>query len=129
MSLIRRATPVAGLVTVLGIGLAACSGSGAGPASSPASVVDISAFEYAFDPSTVEVHEGPVTFEVTNTGTVEHEFEILNADGGVVDEVEGLVPGLTRDLTVDLQPGIYTYVCRIAGHEQAGMTGTLTVDS
>ncbi len=128
MSFIQRATPMAGLAIALGVGLAACGGSGAGGTSVPATVVQISAFEYAFDPSTVEVDQGKVTFEVTNTGTVEHEFEILDADGAVVDEVEGLVPGLTRDLTVDLQPGTYSYVCQIAGHEEAGMKGALIVD-
>jgi iron uptake system component EfeO len=126
MSPHRRAAPMAGLALVLGAVLASCGGAASEPAGS-APVVRIAAFEYAFDPSTVEVGAGPVTFEITNTGTVEHEFEILDAGDGVVDEVEGLVPGLTRGLTVDLDPGTYTYVCRIAGHEEAGMKGTLTV--
>jgi iron uptake system component EfeO len=126
MSLIRRATPAAGLTLLLALGLAACGGAASGPAGS-VPVVLISAHEYAFDPSTVEIETGPVRFEVTNTGTVEHELEIIDAGGTVVDEVEGLVPGLTRELTVDLEPGTYTYVCRIAGHEEAGMKGTLTV--
>jgi iron uptake system component EfeO len=128
MAVVRQAASAAGLITLLAIGLAACGGSTAGSSASTAPVVRISASEYAFDPATVDVGAGPVTFEVTNAGTVEHEFEILDADDGVVDEVEGLVPGLTRDLTVDLEPGTYTYVCRIAGHEAAGMKGTLTVD-
>ena len=45
----------------------------------------------------------------------------------VVDEIEGLVPGLDRTLTVDLAAGDYTYVCKLAGHDAAGMHGTLTV--
>jgi iron uptake system component EfeO len=118
----------AALALLLAIGIAACGGSTSGSAASAAPVVQISAFEYAFDPSTVEIGAGPVTFAVTNTGTIEHEFEILDVDGRVVDEVEGLVPGLTRDLTVTLEPGSYTYVCLIAGHGEAGMKGSLTVD-
>ena len=127
MSSVRLAARVTALLLVA-LGLAACTSAATGPGAPPPPVVRISAFEYAFDPATVEVDAGPVRFAVTNTGTVEHEFEILDADGGVVDEVEGLVPGLTRQLTVDLEPGRYTYVCRIAGHEQAGMKGILTVD-
>lgn len=127
MSSVRLAARVTALLLVA-LALAACTSAATGPGATPPPIVRISAFEYAFDPATVEVDAGSVTFAVTNTGTVEHEFEILDADGGVVDEVEGLVPGLTRQLTVDLKPGRYTYVCRIAGHEQAGMKGILTVD-
>ena len=80
----------------------------------------------ALDPATISVPAGPVTFRVRNTGSVEHEFEIFEGDA-VVDEVEGLVPGLVKDLTVTLEAGEYTYVCKLAGHEEAGMTGALTV--
>ena len=34
-------------------------------------------------------------------------------------------PRLT--LTVDLEAGDYTFACKLNGHDQAGMTGTLTV--
>ena len=63
---------------------------------------------------------------MTNEGTEEHEFEIFKGDQ-VVDEIEGLVPGLDRTLTVNLDAGDYTYVCKLAGHESAGMKGALTV--
>jgi iron uptake system component EfeO len=86
----------------------------------------MAASEFTFGPSTVTTRAGKTTFVVTNTGSVEHEFEILRGDQ-VIDEVEGLVPGLSRELTVDLAPGAYTYVCRLSGHEEAGMRGTLTV--
>ena len=66
------------------------------------------------------------TFEVTNAGSTEHEFEIFKGDA-VVDEIEGLVPGLTRVLTVTLDPGEYTYVCKLAAHDTLGMKGSLTV--
>ena len=69
---------------------------------------------------------GSVTFEVTNAGSTEHEFEIFKGDA-VVDEIEGLVPGLTRVLTVTLDPGEYTYVCKLAAHDTLGMKGSLTV--
>ena len=46
---------------------------------------------------------GEVTFQLANSGTQEHEFEIFKGDA-VVDEAEGLVPGLERDLVVTLEP-------------------------
>jgi iron uptake system component EfeO len=74
-------------------------------------------------PSSITVPAGSVTFSVKNVGSIEHEFEIFKGDQ-VVDEVEGLVPGLARDLTVTLEPGQYTYECKLSGHEESG---TLTV--
>jgi iron uptake system component EfeO len=113
--------------------LAACSGgagpnaSGPGGAGDPAgAVIAVTASDYAFDPSAITVAPGTVTFRVENAGAEEHEFEIFEGEA-VVDEIEGLVPGLTKDLTVTLDAGTYTFVCKLADHEQRGMTGTLTV--
>jgi high-affinity iron transporter len=119
------------VVVILSLIVAACSGSGASPAGTAASSaaegsIAVVAAEYQFDPATVSVPAGEVTFRVTNGGTEEHEFEVFQGET-VVDEIEGLVPGLTRDLTLTLEPGDYTYVCKLAGHDALGMKGTLTV--
>jgi high-affinity iron transporter len=109
--------------------LASCSGTAGAseePAASAATTVEIAASEYQFDPSTVTAPAGTVAFHVTNKGSQEHEFEIFKGDQ-VVDEIEGLVPGLDRTLTVTLAAGDYTYVCKLSGHDQAGMKGALTV--
>ena len=115
--------------------LAACGGGGAstsGPgasvpaASLPAGTYAVEAKEYSFTPSTISVPAGEVTFQVKNTGIEEHEFEIFQGDT-VVDEIEGLVPGLTKDLTVTLAAGDYQFKCLLNGHDALGMTGTLTV--
>ena len=128
--LIRR--PVLAALALVAFAALAC-GSGSAtlppqgsPTAPPEGVIAVSAFEYAFDPSAITVPAGEVTFSVKNTGTIEHEFEIFKGET-VVDEVEGLVPGLTKDLTVTLEAGDYTFVCKLAGHEEQGMTGTLTV--
>jgi len=122
-------------VALATLALAACGASSGSPspaasasggASPAAGAVKVTATEMKFDPSSITVPAGEVTFEVTNGGTIEHEFEIFKGDT-VVDEVEGLVPGVTLPLTVELEAGDYTYVCKIAGHEEAGMKGTLTV--
>ena len=114
--------------------IAACSGTpaSAGPATAlPSGVVAVEASDqggYKYTPSTLTVPAGSVTFSVKNAGTEEHEFEIFKADGTtVVDEIEGLVPGLTKELKVTLEAGSYTYVCKLNGHDLAGMKGTLTV--
>jgi high-affinity iron transporter len=109
--------------------VAGCGGTGSGsaaPVTAGEGKVGVRATEFRFEPAAITVPAGEVTFDVTNAGAVEHEFEIFKGDV-VVDEVEGLVPGLSRSLAVTLEPGDYTFACKLAGHDQAGMTGTLTV--
>lgn len=89
-------------------------------------VVAVAIADYAFTPSAITVPAGEVTFQLNNTAAQEHEFEIFKGDA-VVDEAEGLVPGLERDLIVTLEPGDYTFACKLADHEARGMKGTLTV--
>jgi high-affinity iron transporter len=118
----------AAATVVVALVLAGCSGGSAASATSsgPGETVKVGASEYKFDPNTIAVAAGQVSFEVTNNGTEEHEFELFKGDI-VVDEIEGLVPGLTRTLPVTLEAGDYTFACKLAGHDLAGMTGTLTV--
>jgi iron uptake system component EfeO len=136
--LVSRSVRPARLAT-FGLGIAAlvaaCGGSGAstsGPGGSvpaeslPAGTISVEATNYKFTPSAISVPAGEVTFRVKNTGTEEHEFEIFQGET-VVDEIEGLVPGLTKDLTVTLAAGEYQFKCLLNGHDQLGMTGTLTV--
>ena len=114
---------IAVLVTACGGGAASM-----GPATPvPSGVIAVEAREYAFTPSALSVTAGSVRFAVRNGGTQEHEFEVFKGDQ-VVDEIEGIVPGLTKDATMTLEAGTYTYMCKINGHDQLGMKGTLTVN-
>jgi high-affinity iron transporter len=123
-----RAAVVASTALLAAVVLVGCGGTGeAGEPDASASVtVEVAASEYAFAPAALAAPAGPIAFHVTNTGSEEHEFEIFEGDR-VVDEVEGLVPGLDRTLVVDLPAGDYTFACKLAGHDVLGMTGTLTV--
>jgi iron uptake system component EfeO len=130
---VRSARPVGRLgATTLAIafGLGACgggTGASVAPATAPPSgTVLVEAKDYAFTPSTITVPAGAVTFSVRNAGNEEHEFEIFKGEA-VVDEIEGLVPGLTKNLSVTLEAGEYTFMCVLNGHDQLGMKGTLTV--
>ena len=131
----RSGRPALLAALVLGaITAAACGGTAAsaGPATPvPSGVVAVEAAKdsaYSFTPSAITVPAGSVTFSVRNAGSEEHEFEIFKADGTtVIDEIEGLVPGLTKSLTVTLAPGTYPFMCKLNGHDQLGMKGTITV--
>jgi uncharacterized cupredoxin-like copper-binding protein len=64
---------------------------------------------------------------VQNNGSTQHDFAIRG--NGVEQKTPTIKPGEIARLTVDLEPGAYTYVCTIPGHEQLGMNGTFTVTS
>jgi uncharacterized cupredoxin-like copper-binding protein len=123
-----------GAFALAALAIVACSGSApsAAPATPvPSGVVAVEAAKdspYSFSPTAMTVPAGTVTFSVKNAGNEEHEFEIFKADGTtVVDEIEGLVPGLTKSLTVTLEPGSYQFMCKLNGHDQLGMKGVITV--
>jgi high-affinity iron transporter len=131
----KAATPAtaAAATIVVALVLAACSAAGSSSQASGSvasegaeGTVKVAASEYKFDPSSLTAAAGSVTFEVTNNGTEEHEFEVFKGET-VIDEIEGLIPGLTRTLSVTLEAGDYTYACKLAGHDALGMSGTLAV--
>jgi uncharacterized cupredoxin-like copper-binding protein len=96
------------------------------------------------DPAAVTVPAGtPVTFVVTNTGAIDHEFfvgdEQAQADhdkaiGGATTAPSdsanglGLKPGETKSLTITFQAGTAMLAgCHIDGHYLAGMKSTITI--
>jgi manganese oxidase len=63
---------------------------------------------------------------VTNDGTMAHDLEVVGTD--LITPM--LQPGESATLDLSgLEPGTYTVICTVPGHEAAGMTGTLTVGS
>lgn len=126
-----RGAAVASAAVIAAVVLTACGGAGGtegsgDPESSAATTIEVAASEYAFTPSALTAPAGRIAFHVTNTGSEEHEFEIFEGEQ-IVDEIEGLVPGLDRTLVVELAAGEYTFACKLADHDLAGMTGTLSV--
>jgi plastocyanin len=87
--------------------------------------VQVSLTEFEIDmPDSIPA--GPTTFEITNNGTVEHNFEVEGQD--VEEELEtNLQPGETGTLELDLAPGTYEIYCPVDDHEGQGMSLTLTV--
>lgn len=105
---------------------------GASATAAKSSVVKIIATEYQFTPHEVTVTAGPTKFLIKNDGKIEHEFEIfrgteLGGHADLIDEVEDIAPGMTRELKVDLQPGTYAFACMLPGHSEQGQRGILTV--
>lgn len=153
---LARLAPMAAIAVLV----AACSSGAATPA--PASDAPVASAEapaaatrievtlsdgLKIEPATMTVPVGqPVTFVVTNSGTVLHEFvlgdeevqaehETKMGEGGGMSMPEdepnaiGVDPGQTKELTFTFaEPGTTFAGCHVVGHYAAGMKATITVE-
>lgn len=79
----------------------------------------------AFDPATATAEAGEITIELDNQGQLRHTLVIE----GMEDQLKLDAPGGGSDSgTVQLEPGTYAVYCDVAGHRDAGMEATLTVE-
>jgi plastocyanin len=107
--------------------LAACGGSGGG-SGQPSGSTQVTMTEFKFDPSTISVAHGNVTFWLVNSGTTQHDMAIRDGSGKTIATSELVSAGDSVAFSVnDLAAGSYTFFCTQPGHEQSGMKGTLTV--
>ena len=135
----RRAIPVLMLV-VIGLVTAAC-----GDGDDASTDLTVTAQEFQFTPNSWTVPAGEeVSIDITNGGTVVHEWVLLQEGVTITSEAdlpeteeelladfvnveEEVEPGETKTLTFTAPPaGTYQIICAIEGHFDAGMEGTLT---
>jgi uncharacterized cupredoxin-like copper-binding protein len=122
--------------------LAACSSS----ASAEATRIEVQLTDaLTIEPAEMTVPAGvPVTFVVTNTGSIDHEFFLgdeaaqaeheqeMQAGGMAHDEPMGIgvEPGDTKELTVTFaEAGSILAGCHVAGHYAGGMKATVEIGS
>ena len=145
------------LAPALVLVVAACSGGGVTPSPSAAASAPSAASPGAgpqtievkltdtlrMEPAEMAVKAGqPVTFKVTNSGAIDHEFylgdeaaqteqEAMMQSGQMVhDTPEGisLKPGETKELTYTFDEAGQTIAgCHVAGHYAGGMKAAITV--
>ena len=122
------------------------------PSPSAAQMVGVAALDFAFEgvPETLEA--GETTFVLANEGDVSHEMTIaLMPEGWTIEEVafessesgskivgviDPIGPGESGEVTMDLEPGQYGYICHEIGgtkgkdkeHYYHGMIGEFTVE-
>lgn len=99
--------------------------------------IEVHADEFTLDPDTIEVEVGEtIEFVLVNDGNAQHEFSI----GQGHEHHSGMEHGAATGSTGAVDPGdeetlVWTFTeageiqfaCHIAGHDEQGMTGTLTV--
>lgn len=78
-----------------------------------------------FKQESLSADAGKVTFELVNDASIPHDLSI-EKDGELVDQTDTITSS-KADLTVDLEPGEYTFYCSVPGHRPGGMEGKLTV--
>ena len=83
--------------------------------------------EWKVELSAPSVAAGPVTFTVTNTGTIPHALEVEGM--GLEKETPVVQPGETTTLTLTLKPGRYEIYCPVGSdsHKKLGMEARLQV--
>jgi uncharacterized cupredoxin-like copper-binding protein len=130
-----------GLVAAFAAIIVAVALASTSSAASKSSKVTLSEFKISASPKTASA--GKVTFNVKNTGDMEHEMIIIKtstaasklkvagnnrvSEKGSVGEVEDLAAGKTKKLTLNLKKGHYVLLCNIPGHYKGGMRADFTV--
>ncbi|WP_287124728.1 plastocyanin/azurin family copper-binding protein [Chromohalobacter sp.] len=115
--------------------------------------ITVEAGDMWFDPEDIEASTGEtIKFEITNTGSIEHEFtigdesaqeehrdmmqEMSEGDGGhhMSEGSDGMAsvtiePGETEELVWTVPDSVKNleYACNIPGHYESGMYGNVTV--
>ncbi len=89
--------------------------------------VAINLSEWAVKLSATTVPAGPVTFTVTNGGSIPHALEVEG--GGIEQQTPLIQPGTSASLTLTLKPGTYEVYCPVGmdSHKKLGMETHLTV--
>ena len=115
--------PLALLILLAAIAAGGCGGSDE-PAEPPGPN-EVVMTEYEFDPSDASVARG-AALTVRNEGEIAHNLKIRRGDEELAG-TDSFLGGRSETLDVDVPPGRYTMICTVPGHEQLGMTGTITV--
>jgi plastocyanin len=135
----RRALPFVILLSALALGLAACGNnneaattggagattSGGGGGGETLKIAADPGGALKFDQTSLEASAGNVTIDFTNDSSLPHNVTLEGP--GVEDEGTDTVTGSSTSVTLDLQPGEYTFFCSVDGHRAAGMEGKLVV--
>ena len=88
-------------------------------------VIEVGLYEYTIDMPT-QLPAGPVTFFITNFGSLPHSLAI-EGPGVDVQLIHELAPGESGAFTLQLVPGSYAVSSPVAGDRDNGMSLVLTV--
>jgi plastocyanin len=107
--------------------LAAVALAAARPRHRPPGAVTAKLSEWKVELSEATIAAGPVTFTISNAGSIPHGFEVEGE--GIEQETKVIQPGTTATLTLTLKPGTYEVYCPVGedSHKKLGMETHLKV--
>jgi len=115
------------LATITGTLLTALIGHPAVRPHSAPTAVSATLSEWKVELSRATVESGQVAFNITNTGSIPHAFEV---EGQGMEKETGIIqPGARATLTLTLRPGQYEVYCPVGddSHKMLGMLTHLSV--
>lgn len=126
LAIAAGALALAGLTACSAEPTASTAGAGASAAPAKGGPVAVAATDTECKVAVTEVAAGTSTFAITNGGSKVTEFYVYAAGDRVMGEVENIVPGLTREVIVELPAGSYQTACK-PGMVGKGVRGPLKV--
>jgi plastocyanin len=130
--MIRRPLSTVLVLLVFVLGLGACGGGDGdeeeGEPAAGGTTLQLAADPeggFAFDKTSLSAKAGTVTIELTNDSSLPHDISV---EGNGVDESSRTALTSTTSLTLELEPGTYTFYCSVDNHREQGMEGTLTIE-
>jgi uncharacterized cupredoxin-like copper-binding protein len=105
--------------------IAACLAAASAAAAVQSVAVPVTLSEWKLELAPDTVPAGPVTFRLSNKGTITHGFYVRGE--GVEKGSRDIPAGESASLTVTLKPGTYEVFCPMSdnSHKMAGMTHKL----
>jgi iron uptake system component EfeO len=107
-------------------GLAACGDDDSGGGAEASGKIEVTATDTECKVGRTEAAAGTVRFAIANKGSKVTEFYVYAPGDRVMSEVENIVPGLSRDLIVELPAGTYETACK-PGMSGKGIRGAFKV--
>lgn len=122
----RRLRPLIAVLGICSSGLAAVGCGGGDDAPTRSLRLDAAADgSLRFEREAVTTSAGRVSIEMANPSDIPHAIALRGPGADAPGETVG--NGETSRFEAELEPGTYTLVCPVAGHEEAGMVADLTV--
>jgi len=121
-----RIIPIGILTVALGLGLAACGEDDESGDAGGGTEVAVTGTDKECTPSVTEIPAGKTTFVFTNKAGDVSEIYVYSGSK-VVKEVENVISGATKKLTITAEAGkTYTLTCK-PGQKGAGISTDVTV--
>lgn len=120
----RRNVCLAGLMMLANLLVACATPVPAAPPTPAVQEISLIALDIYWDRDVIEAQANqPLRLTLRNDGALDHNFEILELGISVL-----LPPGETEviEFVVD-RNGVFSYLCSIPGHDEAGMLGELVI--